>query len=317
VPKDVAGAVSGLTSACTGGLATACVNLGALQESGHGVGRDRSVAKLSYEKACAAGAPDGSCPGASRSPFVAGESWRGQYTCAQGPTDLVLRILDAGGDDRVTVLFDFDFGHGKTTGRFLASGTYDASRGSIAFAPGAWIDQPAGWITVSFSGQVSVQKTIFAGRVDTAGCGALRVVRVVSDMVPSTCATGSHFVEGHGCLPIPRAESQSVLGAWTGRGTETAGSSWPMSVSIGSLEAGRCGKVSYPSLGCAADWYCTGSSDGEKIHAREVLTSGGAKCDGTGSVEMSVSGDGRTASYRWSSPKRTGTANGQLTRGVK
>jgi TPR repeat protein/tRNA A-37 threonylcarbamoyl transferase component Bud32 len=314
VPKDVAGAASLLTSACTGGLATACVNLGALQESGYGAPRDRSQAKLSYDKACAAGAPDGSCPGTSRSPFVAGESWRGQYTCAQGQTDLALRIVDAGGDDRVTALFDFDFGHGKTTGRFFVSGTYDAARGSIAFTPGAWIDQPPGYVTVGFSGQVSLQKTILAGRVDNASCGAVRVVRVVSDMVPSTCASSAHFVEGHGCLPIPRTENQSVLGSWSGRGTETGGSSWTMTVSIGSLEAGRCGRVSYPSLGCTADWYCTGSSDGEKIHAREIVTSGGGKCDGTGAVDMTVSGDGRTASYRWSSPKRTGTANGQLTR---
>jgi serine/threonine protein kinase/TPR repeat protein len=315
VPKDLAAAVAGLTAACAGGLAAACANLGALQESGYGVARDRFAAKLSYDKACAAGAPDGCGPRMAKSPFLGGESWRGQYTCAQGITDLVLRILDAGSDDRVTALFDFDYGHGKTTGRFLASGTYDAARGSIAFTPGAWIEQPANYVTVGFSGQVSLQKTIFAGRVDNASCGPLRVVRVVSEMVPSGCASNARFVEGHGCVPIPRPEGTSLLGNWTGRGAESGGASWTVSVTVGSLESGRCAKVSYPSLGCTGDWYCTGSSDGDKMHAREIITSGAGKCDATGSVEMAISGDGGSASYRWSSPKRTGTATAQLARG--
>jgi hypothetical protein len=57
-------------------------------------------------------------------PFRQGEVWSGAYTCGQGVTDVALRIIDASASQKVTAVFDFDYGHGQVTGRFLASGTY-------------------------------------------------------------------------------------------------------------------------------------------------------------------------------------------------
>jgi TPR repeat protein/tRNA A-37 threonylcarbamoyl transferase component Bud32 len=312
INKDIAGAATLLQKACADGLGVACANLGAFQESGFGVARDAAQAMASYEKACAAGAPDG-CVAARENPFRPGEAWSGSYTCGQGSTDLVLRILDQAPDQKVTAIFDFDYGHGQVPGRFLVSGTYDAARGAIAFSPGIWLEAPAGWMTVGLSGQVSLQKTIFTGKIDAPRCGNFRVVRMVSDMVPTECAAGARFVEGHGCVPVPRP-GPTAIGVWTGKGTETSGSSWLITATLKSLETGRCGQVSYPTLGCGGDWYCVKSSDGKKLRAREIITSGQGRCDSTGFIDMTVSDDGQAAEWRWSSPGRGGTSSAHLAR---
>ncbi|MFT3775884.1 MAG: protein kinase [Minicystis sp.] len=134
MPMDLAASVAALEKACSAGLGVACANLGAFQESGLQAALDPAKALSSYEKACAAGAPEG-CAGMKESPFKAGESWTGTYTCGQGATDMTLRILDASADQKVTAIFDFDYDHGKVPGRFLISGAYDASRGSDHVLP--------------------------------------------------------------------------------------------------------------------------------------------------------------------------------------
>ncbi|APR81586.1 Putative serine/threonine-protein kinase pknH [Minicystis rosea] len=307
---DPGGALSTLENACSDGLGVACMNLGAFQESGLHVPRDPQKALASYEKGCAAGAPDG-CTSRNEPPFRAGESWKGAYTCGQGQTDLTLRILEPAPGERVNAIFDFDYGSGKVGGRFLVSGAYDAARGTVTFSPGIWLEQPANWVTVGLTGQVSLQKTIFAGKIDNPSCGAFRLVRQTSDMIDSFCPEG-HFVEGHGCVPVPRAGA-NALGAWTGRGVEASGASWPLSGTIQSLESGLCGHVSYPSLGCTGDWYCIHSSDGTKLRAREIITHG-SRCDSTGFVDLTLSNDGQSAEWRWSSPIRPGGSTASLTR---
>jgi TPR repeat protein/tRNA A-37 threonylcarbamoyl transferase component Bud32 len=311
-PRDLPGAVAALTKACADGLGVACENLGAFQESGFGVAHDPAAALASYTRACASGAPDG-CGTMKESPFQGGEVWIGTYTCGQGVTEATLRILEPSSDQRVSAVFDFDYGHGQITGRFLASGAYDAGKASIAFTPGIWLEQPPGWVTVGFSGHVSLQKTIFAGKMENPSCTGFRLARAVSDMVPPRCPSGARFVERHGCVPVPRP-GPNLVGAWNGRGTEASGASWLMTGTLKSLESGRCGQVSYPSLGCAGDWYCVKSSDGKKLRAREIITTGQGRCDSTGFVEMTLSDDAQSADWRWSSPVRAQGSTAHLAR---
>ncbi|MCU0688111.1 MAG: sel1 repeat family protein, partial [Polyangiaceae bacterium] len=315
VPKDLAAAVAALRQACADGVGVACGNLGAFQESGYGMSRDAALALASYEQACAAGAPDG-CGTMKESPFRAGDVWRGVYTCGrgQGTTDVWLRILEPTTDARVNAVFDLDYRAAK--GRFLVSGAYDAARGSITLAPGKWVDAPPGWLPVGMTGQVSAQKTVFAGKMDAPQCGPFYVVRQVSDMFDTKCGAGSRFVEGHGCVPTPR-EGATVLGTWAGTGTESTGRTWAITVTLDNLESGRCGRVAFPSQNCAGDWYCTMSSDGKQIRAREVITSGQGTCDSTGVVEFTVSDDGQSADYKWTSPRRSDVSSAHLARAAK
>ena len=312
IPVDLKGARTLLTTTCSDGLGVACVNVGALSESGAGIEPNAVQAHWAYTKACASGAPDG-CTAMSDGPFRPGEVWSGTYTCGQGVTDVALRILDASASQQVKAIFDFDYGHGQVVGRFLTSGTHDAARSTMAFAPGMWLEQPPGWKTVGFNGQVSLQKTSFVGKMEDAMCAGIRLVRRDSDMVAPLCAKDESFVEGHGCVPVPRVGG-TALGAWTGKGTEASGASWLINATFTSLESGRCGQVSYPSLGCSGDWYCLKSSDGKKLRAREIITSAPGRCDSTGFVEMTLADDGQAAEWRWSSPVRTGGSTARLAR---
>jgi len=315
-PKDLANAVTRLGQTCARGVGVACANLGTLQENGLGAGRDRAEAQASYAKGCAAGAA-GACAVPGPSPFVKGEAWAGSYVCSQGPTDVVLRVVEAGADLRVAVIFDLDYAHGQVVGRFFASGAYDAGRGTIAFTPGAWLEQPRGWRAVPLHGQVSVLGTVFTGEVESPTCGAIRVTRLVSDAVSSQCSPQDRFVEGHGCVPVPRGPlDRTALGHWTGTGTQPSGSSWIIDAHVMNLESGHCGHVRYPTLACEGDWYCLKSTDGKTLRAREIITTPKSRCDTTGTIEMTVSDDGQRADWRWSTPGRAGTDSARLARAL-
>lgn len=110
---------------------------------------------------------------------------------------------------------------------------------------------------------------------------------------------------------------KAVLGTWTGTGTESTGRTWAMTVTLDNLESGRCGRAAFPSQNCAGDLYCTVSSDGKQIRAREVITSGQGKCDSTGEVAFTVSDDGQPADYKWTSPVRNEVPPPHLTRAAK
>ena len=312
IPGDIKGASALLTTTCAGGLGVACANVGALFESGAGVEQNAVQALSAYTRACASGAPDG-CTAMSDGPFRPGEVWSGTYTCGQGVTDVALRIVEASASQQVKAIFDFDYGHGQVVGRFLTTGTFDAARSRMAFAPGMWLEQPVNWKTVGFNGQISLQKTTFVGKMEDERCGGIRLVRQDSDTVAPQCAKGESFIEGHGCVPVPRPAG-TALGAWTGKGIEASGASWPITATFTSLESGRCGQVSYPSLGCSGDWYCLKSSDGKKLRAREIITSAPGRCDSSGFIDMTLADDGKAAEWRWSSPLRTGGSTARLAR---
>ena len=162
------------------------------------------------------------------------------------------------------------------------------------------------------SGQVSAQRTIFTGRIDNPASGAVRLVRMTSGMIDTACPKSQRFVAGKGCLPAPRPPT--AIGSWTGKGTEQSGSSWTINATIASIEQGRCARVAHPTLSCSGDWYFTRSTDGRTLRAREIITTGQGRCDFTGFVDLTLSDDGQSMDWRWSSPVRTGGSTARLSR---
>jgi hypothetical protein len=53
--RDLAQAFQGLKQACDGGVGDACLELGAVFETGDGIARDQQRALALYKQACAAG----------------------------------------------------------------------------------------------------------------------------------------------------------------------------------------------------------------------------------------------------------------------
>ena len=103
--------------------------------------------------------------------------------------------------------------------------------------------------------------------------------------------------------PATPAEPVTLVGRWSGTGTQDDGQSWPIVVDVLSSAAGRCATARYPSIPCTADWFCTGT-EGDVVLAKEKLRTGAGKCidngemrmqlvDGT--LEWSWRGDGQTA----------------------
>ncbi len=111
-------------------------------------------------------------------PFVAGQRWVGSYVCAQGRTDLTLRITAASGD-YVTALFEFRHGPTATTGVCTMSGGYQRASRRLPLRPVAWVQRPDGYIAVAMDGFVSEDGSTYAGRMQHASCGefSLRLSR--------------------------------------------------------------------------------------------------------------------------------------------
>lgn len=121
--------------------------------------------------------PDASPPTApSVHPFRPGQDWVGTYTCAQGLTDLDLRIVATDGDTISDALFLFDWKTGGESGSYHMTGTFDPKSGNATFTPKAWIDQPdPSWHMVGMSGAVVGHR--YAGDITDSECGTFGVTR--------------------------------------------------------------------------------------------------------------------------------------------
>jgi hypothetical protein len=105
-------------------------------------------------------------------PFAAGQQWVGTYRCAQGETDLVLRILHVDGA-RVDAVFDFEHVGSGAAGSYEVHGTVDPETHEVSLAPGAWRRRPRGYESVGMVGRASGER--FEGRMDNAACGTFSV----------------------------------------------------------------------------------------------------------------------------------------------
>ena len=103
----------------------------------------------------------------------AGENWIGRYQCAQGMTDLDLRI-DAVNGNQIDATFIFAHGPSGAAGSYKMSGMIDPG-GNLVLVPGPWIARPPNYMSVGMTGVVN--GSAYRGRMDNPTCGIFIVRR--------------------------------------------------------------------------------------------------------------------------------------------
>ena len=106
-------------------------------------------------------------------PMNAGENWVGQYRCAQGMTDLDLRI-DAVTGSTIDATFIFAHGPSGAAGSYKMRGTLMPD-GTLSLAPGPWVARPANYVSVGMTGVV--RGATYAGRIDNPSCSTFNLTR--------------------------------------------------------------------------------------------------------------------------------------------
>lgn len=109
-----------------------------------------------------------------RNPFLDARTWVGDYDCAQGRTDLTVRVIDVRGK-LVRAVFDFHHRPTDAAGQYVLAGTFDEQTGQVDLEPGPWIVHPDGYEAVGMKGRVSQDGRRFHGRIMHPSCGAFRV----------------------------------------------------------------------------------------------------------------------------------------------
>lgn len=102
-----------------------------------------------------------------------GEDWFGRYVCAQGETDLDLRIENVTADS-VEATFIFAHGPSGAAGSYRMRGTISPS-GRMRLVPSAWIQRPPNYVMVGMSGEL--RGDTFSGRIDDPSCSEFVVRR--------------------------------------------------------------------------------------------------------------------------------------------
>jgi hypothetical protein len=106
----------------------------------------------------------------------AGEKWNGRYLCAQGLTDLDLRI-DAVNGSQIDATFVFLHAPSGAAGSYRMRGAI-APDGRLTLAPfpeDPWIARPPNYVAVGMTGIVT--GTTYRGRIDNPSCGTFNVHR--------------------------------------------------------------------------------------------------------------------------------------------
>ncbi|WP_187345908.1 hypothetical protein [Sorangium cellulosum] len=107
-------------------------------------------------------------------PFARTRTWIGDYDCPQGTTEMTFRILQVQGD-RIKAVFDFRHAASGASGKYLMRGRYDPETRTATFSPGAWLERPPNYVTVSMKGDLALDGSLFAGRIEHPECGAFRL----------------------------------------------------------------------------------------------------------------------------------------------
>ncbi|AUX21294.1 hypothetical protein SOCEGT47_017750 [Sorangium cellulosum] len=107
-------------------------------------------------------------------PFERTRTWIGDYDCPQGTTEMTFRILQVRGS-RIKAVFGFHHAESGVSGKYLMRGRYDAQARTATFSPGAWLERPPNYVTVSMKGDLALDGSLFAGRIEHPECGAFRL----------------------------------------------------------------------------------------------------------------------------------------------
>jgi serine/threonine protein kinase len=114
-------------------------------------------------------------PRAPATPFATMQAWQGWYVCAQGKTELELRIESVNGLV-VNGIFQFQQPASGVYGSFHVSGPYDPNTRRLRLTPGAWIRQPPGYTTVGMEGVVSADGSTYSGSIAHTSCTTFAVI---------------------------------------------------------------------------------------------------------------------------------------------
>jgi len=109
-------------------------------------------------------------------PFHEGQTWIGQYDCAQGTTELRLRIRAVRGN-AVDSIFEFRHVPSGAFGQFTLSGTINGAGGHVVLEPGEWLERPRNYVMVGMDGTLSPSGDTFTGRITEEGCGGFSLRR--------------------------------------------------------------------------------------------------------------------------------------------
>ncbi len=107
-------------------------------------------------------------------------TWRGSYFCGQGETALDLGLDSVQNDSTVTGTFKFHNLPNRTNakaGEYQLLGNYNLAQRTLIMRPEAWIAQPSGYTGVGFTAVFSAQGPVLVGRIDFAGCSAMKVAK--------------------------------------------------------------------------------------------------------------------------------------------
>jgi hypothetical protein len=127
----------------------------------------------------AAADADAGAPGAASSkgprdmPFSAGQAWRGAYTCPQGLTEMVLRIVKTE-HYQVDLVFEFSHADSGVQGSYEMHGEVDPERRTVHLDAGAWHVQPPGYHAVDLEGRITPTGRL-NGKVLHPQCGTFSV----------------------------------------------------------------------------------------------------------------------------------------------
>jgi hypothetical protein len=127
-----------------------------------------------YVAAPAEGSTEPLPPAPPRASFDQGTRWRGHYFCAQGKTDLDLRVTAVNGE---TIHAVFDFTHAPTAvhGSYTLQGRRKPGDRRIELQPDHWVEQPPEYVMVGLEGLLSADGRSFSGRITDETCGSFEV----------------------------------------------------------------------------------------------------------------------------------------------
>jgi len=91
-------------------------------------------------------------------------AWTGTYTCLQGETGLTLSLAGAANGlvEGTFLFYPTPSNPNAATGKFIVRGWHYSDR-SLVLSPGAWLERPDGYRTVSLRGRLDADERTFTG----------------------------------------------------------------------------------------------------------------------------------------------------------
>lgn len=104
----------------------------------------------------------------------AGWVYVGRYRCAQGVTELTLRVVEVRGA-AVRAEFVFDHPQSGAAGRYFMTGT--CAGDALSLDPDRWVVRPANYMMVGMRGTLGPQAASYEGSMTHPSCGGFSVQR--------------------------------------------------------------------------------------------------------------------------------------------